>query len=226
MNSFPFLSSPHHALLWSASTHRHLLPHHCLALSHKPGWRNKAALAVAALIGYWILMRFVPVPGYGIPGHDVSPSRPRRQPHRMARPPDLLRLPPVRAHPRPGRPAQHHTCRSNRAHRPAHRHLATHDTQLSAKARGIAIAGLSGVSSRRPLEPLLPHQQEALDQLLRSLRGRSQPAAARSLHHDRRSAQEESSRSGPLSPPHAVSRFRNECHLGLRFFGAPSVDAK
>jgi predicted acyltransferase len=36
-----------------------------------PGWRNKAVLAVTALVGYWILMRFVVVPGYGIPTHDV-----------------------------------------------------------------------------------------------------------------------------------------------------------
>jgi predicted acyltransferase len=36
-----------------------------------PGWRSKVAFAVAALAGYWILMRYVPVPGYGIPGHDV-----------------------------------------------------------------------------------------------------------------------------------------------------------
>jgi predicted acyltransferase len=36
-----------------------------------PGWRSKAALGVAALAGYWILMRFVPVPGYGIPTHDI-----------------------------------------------------------------------------------------------------------------------------------------------------------
>jgi predicted acyltransferase len=36
-----------------------------------PGWRSKAALAIAALAGYWILMRFVPVPGYGIPTHDI-----------------------------------------------------------------------------------------------------------------------------------------------------------
>lgn len=34
-------------------------------------WRNKVAIAVAALVGYWILMRFVPVPGYGIPTHEV-----------------------------------------------------------------------------------------------------------------------------------------------------------
>jgi predicted acyltransferase len=36
-----------------------------------PGWRTKAAFAVAALAAYWILLRFVSVPGYGIPGHDV-----------------------------------------------------------------------------------------------------------------------------------------------------------
>jgi len=36
-----------------------------------PSWRGKAALAIAALAGYWILMRFVPVPGYGVPTHDI-----------------------------------------------------------------------------------------------------------------------------------------------------------
>src|SRR5271163_3613606 len=36
-----------------------------------PGWKDKVALVVAALIGYWLLMRFVPVPGYGLPGRDV-----------------------------------------------------------------------------------------------------------------------------------------------------------
>ncbi len=34
-------------------------------------WRNKAVLVVAALVIYWVLMRFVPVPGYGVPGRDV-----------------------------------------------------------------------------------------------------------------------------------------------------------
>src|SRR5271156_2285210 len=37
----------------------------------RPEWRSKAALAVAALIGYWLLMRFVPVPGYGTPTHEI-----------------------------------------------------------------------------------------------------------------------------------------------------------
>jgi predicted acyltransferase len=37
-----------------------------------PGWKDKFALALACLIGYWVLMRFVPVPGYGIPTHDIQ----------------------------------------------------------------------------------------------------------------------------------------------------------
>ena len=32
---------------------------------------DKVGLLVACLVGYWILMRFVPVPGFGLPGHDV-----------------------------------------------------------------------------------------------------------------------------------------------------------
>lgn len=35
------------------------------------GWRDKAVLLVLALVGYWMLVRFVPVPGYGVPTHDV-----------------------------------------------------------------------------------------------------------------------------------------------------------
>ena len=36
-----------------------------------PGWRSMASVAIAALVSYWILMRFVPVPGFGIPTHDI-----------------------------------------------------------------------------------------------------------------------------------------------------------
>ncbi len=35
------------------------------------GWRSKAAVALAVLVGYWALMRFVPVPGFGVPTHTV-----------------------------------------------------------------------------------------------------------------------------------------------------------
>ncbi len=32
---------------------------------------SKVVILVAALLGYWILMRWVPVPGYGLPGRDI-----------------------------------------------------------------------------------------------------------------------------------------------------------
>ena len=42
----------------------------CLYLV-SPGWRDKVVLAVLALAGYFVLMRYVPVPGYGLPGRDI-----------------------------------------------------------------------------------------------------------------------------------------------------------
>ena len=36
-----------------------------------PGWKDKVAVAVVCLAGYWALMRFVPVPGFGVPTHGV-----------------------------------------------------------------------------------------------------------------------------------------------------------
>jgi predicted acyltransferase len=38
---------------------------------YSPSWKNKVALAITCLLGYWILMRFVPVPGYGVPTHQI-----------------------------------------------------------------------------------------------------------------------------------------------------------
>ncbi len=35
------------------------------------GVASKVVLVAVALIGYWILMRWVPVPGYGLPGRDI-----------------------------------------------------------------------------------------------------------------------------------------------------------
>jgi predicted acyltransferase len=35
------------------------------------GWRDKLAIFIAILIGYWVLLRFVPVPGYGVPTQGV-----------------------------------------------------------------------------------------------------------------------------------------------------------
>jgi predicted acyltransferase len=36
------------------------------------GWRSKVWALLGALVGYWLLMRYVPVPGYGVPGRDVA----------------------------------------------------------------------------------------------------------------------------------------------------------
>ena len=41
-----------------------------LYLWDKKPW-SKVAIAVTCLVGYWILMRWVPVPGYGVPGRDI-----------------------------------------------------------------------------------------------------------------------------------------------------------
>ena len=41
-------------------------------------WRTQLAIAVACLAGYWVLMRHVAVPGYGIPGQDIPLLDPDR----------------------------------------------------------------------------------------------------------------------------------------------------
>jgi predicted acyltransferase len=42
------------------------------------GARGQIAAIAACLIGYWILMRYVPVPGYGVPGRDIPLLDPDR----------------------------------------------------------------------------------------------------------------------------------------------------
>lgn len=41
-----------------------------------PTWKDKVVLAITCLIGYWALMRFVPVPGFGVPTHDLPINDP------------------------------------------------------------------------------------------------------------------------------------------------------
>ncbi|GAC1662866.1 MAG: lpg1661 family Dot/Icm T4SS effector [Acidobacteriaceae bacterium] len=36
-----------------------------------PGWKDKLTVALACLVGYWVLLRFIPVPGYGMPTHQI-----------------------------------------------------------------------------------------------------------------------------------------------------------
>lgn len=42
----------------------------------RSGWKDKVAIAVACLVGYWLLMRYVTVPGCGIPTHEISINDP------------------------------------------------------------------------------------------------------------------------------------------------------
>jgi predicted acyltransferase len=37
-----------------------------------PTWKDKVVIALVCLAGYWVLMRFVSVPGFGIPTHDIA----------------------------------------------------------------------------------------------------------------------------------------------------------
>ena len=41
-------------------------------------WRTQLAVAAACLVGYWVLMRYVPVPGFGIPTHQMPLLDPDR----------------------------------------------------------------------------------------------------------------------------------------------------
>lgn len=42
------------------------------------GWRTQLAVILACLAGYWILVRYVPVPGFGIPTHNIPLLDPDR----------------------------------------------------------------------------------------------------------------------------------------------------
>ncbi len=42
------------------------------------GWRAQVAVILGCLVGYWILMRYVSVPGFGVPTHDMPLLDPDR----------------------------------------------------------------------------------------------------------------------------------------------------
>ncbi len=71
VNSFPFFHL--HTMRFYGVLPRIAICYFLVATFYllSPGWRDKVAVLIAALIGYWLLMRFVPVPGYGLPGRDV-----------------------------------------------------------------------------------------------------------------------------------------------------------
>ncbi|MGO8721057.1 MAG: acyltransferase family protein [Acidobacteriaceae bacterium] len=71
VNSFPFFNL--HTMRFYGILPRISICYFIVATLYlvSPGWRDKVAIAIAILIGYWALLRFVPVPGYGVPTHGV-----------------------------------------------------------------------------------------------------------------------------------------------------------
>ena len=71
VNSFPFFNL--HTMRFFGILPRISVCYFVVATLYlfSQGWRDKLALFITILIGYWILLRFVPVPGYGIPTRGV-----------------------------------------------------------------------------------------------------------------------------------------------------------
>nr|WP_158941845.1 heparan-alpha-glucosaminide N-acetyltransferase domain-containing protein [Granulicella sp. S190] len=71
VNSFPFFNL--HTMRFYGVLPRIAICYLVVASLYlvSPGWRSKVALVVGALATYWVLMRFVPVPGYGVPTHQI-----------------------------------------------------------------------------------------------------------------------------------------------------------
>jgi predicted acyltransferase len=71
VNTFPFTDFEH--IRYLGVLHRiavcYLIVGSLLLVSRD--WRDKVLLLVACLVGYWALLRFVQVPGYGIPTQDI-----------------------------------------------------------------------------------------------------------------------------------------------------------
>ncbi|MHB1958517.1 MAG: acyltransferase family protein [Acidobacteriaceae bacterium] len=71
VNSFPFFNL--HTMRFFGILPRISVCYFAVATLYlfSQGWRDKLALFIAILIGYWMLLRFVPVPGYGVPTRGV-----------------------------------------------------------------------------------------------------------------------------------------------------------
>ena len=72
VNGMPFVGIDWHAYRFYGVTQRIALCY--LAAAVLLLWSNLRGqlIALAAcLVGYWVLLRFVPVPGYGVPGHEI-----------------------------------------------------------------------------------------------------------------------------------------------------------
>lgn len=79
VNVFPFVGLDLHTWRVEGVTQRIALCYFFAAiLVLWSNWRGQVIAIAACLIGYWALLRFVPVPGYGVPGRDIPFMDPDR----------------------------------------------------------------------------------------------------------------------------------------------------
>ncbi len=72
VNASPFIGVDYHALRFEGVTQRIALCYFAAAILELWSDRRGQVIAIAAcLFGFWALLRFVPVPGLGIPGRDI-----------------------------------------------------------------------------------------------------------------------------------------------------------
>ena len=72
VNASPFIGVDFHALRFEGVTQRIALCYFAAAILELWSHRRGQIIAIAVcLVGYWALLRFVPVPGLGVPGRDI-----------------------------------------------------------------------------------------------------------------------------------------------------------
>lgn len=79
VNGMPFVGTDWHTYRIYGVTQRIALCYLAAAvLLLWSNWRGQLITLIACLAGYWAILRFVPVPGLGIPGHDIPFMDPER----------------------------------------------------------------------------------------------------------------------------------------------------
>ena len=122
----------------------------------------------ALLAGYWMLMRYVPVPGYGMPGRDIPFLDPNAN---LAAYLDrkLMMGHLYAGNARSRGPAQHLAGDCDDAVRRSDGRVAELEPQPSAKDDRNACHGRGCTDCGRSLERLVSHQQKSVDQFLRAV---------------------------------------------------------
>jgi predicted acyltransferase len=79
VNASPILGIDWHAYRFYGVTQRIALCYLAAAiLVLWSNWRGQLIALLACLVGYWAILRFVPVPGFGVPGRDIPFMDPER----------------------------------------------------------------------------------------------------------------------------------------------------